>query len=151
MHHAKHTPSIDALQKLLSVCSDGIAGYRHAASAVTEPEAHEFAAQAAAEREEIASVLTVALRALGVHPDHHGSAMGAAHRAWLDAIATLDPGSTPSILRECERGEKETVASFQHVLELGLPKGTREVIQSQLDRIHERRSSLARMRDALGA
>ena len=140
---ANATPeTIHALDRLLVLCADGAEGYRHAAGAVDDPTVHRFLAKRAAEREEIVSVLTNTLVAIGYKPGHHGSVQGAVHRRWLDAIGLLKRNSVQAILHECERGEQETIAGFTAALGRGLPEEIHAVVQSQLGRVLEAGAAL---------
>src|SRR5690242_18769057 len=66
-----HDEVIRALDHLLMLSADGAEGYRHAAAAVEDPRIHRLLAKHAAEREEIACVLTNTLVSLGHKPTHH--------------------------------------------------------------------------------
>jgi uncharacterized protein (TIGR02284 family) len=125
--------SITTLRHLLDVCTDGIEGYRKAAEAISDPTIHRVLARNAAEREEIAAVLTNALVTLGHPPPHHGTIEGALHRGWLRALGVAHAGDT--ILRECMRGERVTIDAFAEALASELPSEVRSVVQSQLSRV----------------
>lgn len=124
--------AIHTLQHLLDVCTDGIEGYRRAAAAI-EGEAHGVLARNAAEREEIAAVLTNELVALGHPPPHHGSVGGAMHRGWLMALGAVH--AERPLLHECMRGERATVDAFAQALAAELPPRSRSIVQSQLSRV----------------
>jgi uncharacterized protein (TIGR02284 family) len=126
---------VQVLNHLLVLCSDAAAGYRGAAHAIADPNLRRMLERNAADREEIASVLTYKLVELGHKPAHHGSALGAAHRAWLVATATLDPGDTVALLDACATGERETLAQFSAALGRPLPDDVHAVVQSQLGRV----------------
>jgi uncharacterized protein (TIGR02284 family) len=132
--YSKDDP-IHVLNHLLVLCSDAAAGYRDAAHAVRDPNIRKVLERNAAEREEIASVITYKLVELGYKPAHHGSVAGAAHRAWLMTTATLDPGDTVALLNACATGERETLAQFSAALGRPLPEDVHAVVQSQLGRV----------------
>ncbi len=142
MSSAEINEAVRILEKLLVVCADGARGYRHAADAVKEPRLHRVLARSAAHREAIECVLTGALVELGHKPSHHGSAIGAAHRAWLDALVILAADDPRTILRECERGERVTIEAFSSALGGSLPDAVHDVIQTQLGRVLEASASL---------
>ncbi|MDF2693905.1 MAG: hypothetical protein K0S65_2288 [Labilithrix sp.] len=133
---------VRVLERLLVLCADGAAGYRQAAAAVTEPRLHRRLARSAALREESGSVLTCALVALGRKPEHHGSLAGTMHRRWLDAVALVSPNGPLAILRECERGERETLEAFSTALGRSLPADVHSMVQSQLGRVLEASAAL---------
>ena len=126
---------IQVLHHLLVLCSDAAAGYRDAAHAVRDPNIRRMLERNASEREEIASVITYKLVELGHKPTHHGSALGAAHRAWLVTMAKLDPGDTVGLLDACATGERETLARFSAALGRPLPDDVHALVQSQLGRV----------------
>lgn len=144
---------IRVLERLLVLCADGAAGYRHAAAMVKSPERlHQVLAQNAAHREEIESVLAYALVGLGEKPEHHGSIRGAVHRGWLDALAAFAPDAPNAIravLHECERGEQKTIEGFTAALGRSLPKEIHDAVQSQLGRVLEAAAALRRESMAL--
>jgi uncharacterized protein (TIGR02284 family) len=123
------------LERLLVLCADGAAGYREAAAAVAEPRLHRWLARSAAQREEIGSVLTYALVELGRTPEHRGSLAGAVHRHWRSAVVSVSPDGPHAILRECERGEQETIKAFSTALGRSLPADVHSTVQSQLGRV----------------
>jgi uncharacterized protein (TIGR02284 family) len=141
-HTSETDDAVRVVEKLLAVCTDGARGYRHAADAVSTPRLHRILARSAAQREEIAHVLTCALVELGHKPAHHGTALGAAHRGWLDVLAILSSDHPRQILRECTRGELETIQVFSAALGRGLPPNVHDVIQSQLRRVLEASATL---------
>lgn len=143
--HPNHDEAIRALVHLLVVCQDGVEGYRHAAGAIDDPAIHRVLAANGALREEVVGVISYALVALGKKPPHHhGSLEGAVHRAFLD-LEKLAGVSARTIVHECQRGERATIAAFAEVLALDLPADVRTTVQSQLGRILEASESLARI------
>ena len=136
--------AIDVLQRLLVVCADGAAGYRHAAAGIPDRSIHAMLARNAAQREEVESVLTYALVELGFKPSHHGSVAGAVHRRWLDTLPAVKADATRAILHECQRGERETIEAFSAALGRSLPTSVHNVVQSQLGRVLEASAALGR-------
>lgn len=126
---------ISVLDRLIAVCSDGVAGYGHAARAVADPAVREVLEQNAAERSEIVDVLTYKLAELGAHPTHDGTLPGAMHRKFLDATASVARGDTRTMLQLCAFGERETLALFIAALGQSLPDDVHKVVQSQLGRV----------------
>lgn len=129
----EHTDGAHALERLLTVCSDGVEGYRFAAARVKAPHLHALLQKNEVEREEIASVLTNALVELGGRRDHHGSLGGAIHRSWLGALAAAH--AEDAIVRECARGDQVTLAAFAEALSHELPADIRERVQAQIARV----------------
>jgi uncharacterized protein (TIGR02284 family) len=137
--------STRALERLLAVCQDGVAGYDRAASKVPDPHLREELAGLAADRAEIAGVLVYALGRSA--PPHHGSFRGAVHRKWLDAVAALERAPTHAVLRECRRGEQQTLHAFTEALGKDLTERARAAIQSQLGRVLAASALLSQMED----
>jgi uncharacterized protein (TIGR02284 family) len=135
MSESTRSDVIDLVRHLLVACGDGIEGYRRAAEDVTSKTLQRFLNHEAAEREEIAAVLTNLLVTLGYKPPHHGSFRGAIHRRCLDAISASKERHDGAILHECQRGERATVTAFMDALDHELPEDVRGVLRTQLDRI----------------
>jgi uncharacterized protein (TIGR02284 family) len=134
------------LMTLLRLCADGVAGYRHAALAIREPKLHTALWQNASEREEIGAVITNALVSRGVKPDHEGSAKGAVHRVWLDAIAALESNNTAAILHECERGDVVTCNAFEDAIDDPAASNVREMLVELLSKVFAARARISKAR-----
>ena len=122
-----------ALQRLLTVCSDGALGYRRALAGVRAPHLHALLQRNVVEREETASVLTNALVEIGAKRDRHGSLAGAVHRGLLGALGVTH--ADDAILSECRRGDVATLAAFAEALSHALPADIRSRIEAQLRRV----------------
>jgi len=127
------TDAAHALERLVTVCADGVEGYRLAAAAVRAPQLHALLQRNEVEREEIASVLTNALAELGAKRDHGGSLAGALHRGWLGALGATH--ADDAIIRECARGDHATLAAFAEALSHELPTDLRDRVQAQRGRV----------------
>lgn len=135
---------ISVLDHLLVLCTDGAAGYRKAASLVTNERVRHLLEDNAILREEVASVIGYTLAGLGHPRAEHGSLAGALHRRWIDTIALVEPGDTGALLRACALGERETIAAFSSALGCTLPDDVRGAVQSQLGRVLAASSALNR-------
>jgi uncharacterized protein (TIGR02284 family) len=122
-----------ALEGLLTICSDGVEGYRRAAVIVRAPHLRAILQRNEVEREEIASVLTNILVELGARHDHAGTLKGAVHRGLLAALAAAH--ADDAIIRECARGDQMTLAAFAEALRHELPADVRDRVQAQLARV----------------
>lgn len=123
-----------ALARLLTVCADGVEGYRVAASKVGAPHLRAMLQRNEVEREEITSVLTNALAELGKKHDHHGSLAGAVHRGWVAGILGTSHADE-AIVHECERGDQVTLGAFAEALSHELPPALRSCVEAQLGRV----------------
>lgn len=129
----EHADAARAVERLLTVCSDGVEGYRRAAPVVSAPELRSVLLRNEIEREEIASVVTNMLVELGAKGDHSGSLTGAVHRGLLAALGTRHADA--AILHECMRGDHVTLAAFAEALSHELPAELRERISAQQIRV----------------
>jgi uncharacterized protein (TIGR02284 family) len=130
------TPSNDgarALERLLTVCSDGVEGYRRATAAVRASEIRAVLQRNEVEREEIASVVTNALVELGAKGGHGGSLAGAAHRDFLAALGATHADA--AIVHECLRGDQVTLGAFAEALSHDLPAEIGSRISAQQARV----------------
>lgn len=134
------TDGAPTLERLLTICSDGVEGYRRATTIVRDPHLHALLQRNEVEREEIASVLTNALVEIGAKRDHRGSLMGALHRGWMGALRATH--ADDAIVRECVRGDEVTLAAFTEALSHELPAQVRHRVHRQRGRVA---SALARL------
>jgi uncharacterized protein (TIGR02284 family) len=134
--HATGSPTegIRALARLLTVCADGVEGYRVAAAKVGTPHLRAVLQRNEVEREEITSVLTNALAELGAKHDHHGSIAGAVHRGWVAGFLGT-AHADEAIVRECRRGDQVTLGAFAEALSHELPPAIRDRVEAQLGRV----------------
>jgi uncharacterized protein (TIGR02284 family) len=133
MTTTEHTDGAHVLERLLTVCADGVEGYRLAAASVRAPHLHALLQRNEVEREEIASVLANALVELGAKGHHRGSLAGAVHRGWLGALGASH--ADDAIVRECTRGDQATLAAFAEALSHELPADIRTRVEVQLGRV----------------
>ena len=125
---------VRALARLLTVCADGVEGYRVAAAKVGSPHLRAVLQRNEVEREETTSVLTNALAELGAKHDHHGSLGGAVHRGWVAGILGT-AHADEAIVRECRRGDEVTLGAFAEALSHPLPPAVRDRVEAQLGRV----------------
>ena len=133
MTTTESTDGAHALERLLTICSDGVEGYRRATASVRAPHLHALLQRNEVEREEIASVLTNALVEIGAQREHGGSLKGALHRGWLGALRTTHADG--AIVRECMRGDEVTLAAFTEALTHSLPADIRQRVDVQRGRV----------------
>jgi uncharacterized protein (TIGR02284 family) len=119
------------LVRLVEACRDGERGYRQAAKDVQDKGFRFIFQRYAKERAAFADALAKALEPFGVSPNASGTRMGAIHREWLDASATLARGGARTILRECQRGDEAAMKLYTAALHAGLPPEIQEMVQDQ--------------------
>ena len=128
------TEAVRALARLLTVCADGVEGYRAAAAKIGTPHLRAMLLRNEVEREEITSVLTNALSELGGKHEHRGSLAGAVHRGWVVGFFGRTHADD-AIVRECRRGDQVTLGAFAEALGHDLPPAIRERVEAQLRRV----------------
>lgn len=138
---------VPAIERLLTICSDGVEGYRRATASIRAPDLHSMLQRNEVEREEIASVFTNALVEIGGKHEHRGSLTGALHRGWLGALQAMH--ADDEIVRECLRGEGSTLEAFTEALTHELPPALRDCVialrgrvSAALERLSEAHRSL---------
>jgi uncharacterized protein (TIGR02284 family) len=119
------------LVRLVEACRDGERGYRQAAKDVQDEGFRFIFQRYAKERAAFADALAKALEPFGVSSNASGTRMGAFHREWLDASATLARGGAQTILRECQRGDDAAMKLYAAALHAGLPPEIQEMVQDQ--------------------
>lgn len=133
MTTTEQTDGTHALERLLTVCWDGVEGYRRGTESVRAPHLHAVLQRNEVEREEIVSVLINMLVELGAKHDHAGSLRGALHRGWLGALRATH--ADHAVIRECMRGDEVTLAAFAEALSHDLPPDIRERVDIQRGRV----------------
>jgi uncharacterized protein (TIGR02284 family) len=130
-HAAPHNGVVAALRELLTICEDGEEGYRLAAADVRDEGYRLMLSRYADERSAFAKALRQALTDVGASAPAKGSILGAVHRRWLDARATLMSGDPRAVLAECERGEDAALEMYRAALRVDLRPSVREIVQEQ--------------------
>jgi uncharacterized protein (TIGR02284 family) len=138
--------AIATLQTLIEVCRDSERGYSCAAEHVSDAWLKQLFVDYADQRATFAAELERQLAVFGEEPVSHPSVAGWIHRKWLDARASLEPGSAIAMLLECERGENAARVKYEHALAAPLPPRIRDLLLTQLLEIHEAHDRLDRMR-----
>jgi len=144
--------AISTLNDLIETLRDGQEGFKEAADNVKNPDLKSFFHQAAAERQQFISELSLEVRRLGGDPEKTGSATGAIHRAWMDIKGTLTGKDDHAILSECERGEDSAVSAYKEATNSGnIPDNILAVVQRQFTAIQQTHDRVKQMRDAKAA
>ena len=144
--------AIDTLNDLIQTLRDGQEGFNEAADNVKNPDLKSFFHQAAGERTQFISELSLEVRRLGGDPEKTGSATGAIHRAWMDIKGTLTGKDDHSILSECERGEDSALSAYGEAINSGnLPDNILAIVQRQFTAIQQTHDRVKQMRDAKAA
>lgn len=136
------------LDKLIETLKDGEEGFRTAARDVKAKDLRELFTRLAKERASFVHELQGLAKSLGENqPETGGSAMGAAHREWIDLRAAVETQNAKAILDECERGENAAVAEFSKALEVELPPAVRVIVVNQFVKVQAARDCVHALLD----
>ena len=119
------------LNDLIETSKDGEQGFTRAANETTDSELKTIFLQGAERCRTAVRQLQEHVTALGEKPGSSGSALGAAHRGWLDLKAALTGRDAKAILEECERGEDVAKARYAAALKKDLPPAIRSLVEQQ--------------------
>ena len=119
------------LNDLIETSKDGEQGFTRAANETTDSELKTIFLQGAERCRTAVRQLQEHVTALGEKPESSGSALGAAHRGWLDLKAAVTGRDAKAILEECERGEDVAKRSYEKALQQDLPGDVRMVVDRQ--------------------
>ncbi|XLS30574.1 ferritin-like domain-containing protein [Flavobacteriaceae bacterium M23B6Z8] len=138
----------EKLNDLLEKTYDAEKGFKKAAENVEHAGLKAYFEEKADQRYNFGHELKKEIRAIGGEVDKGGSAMGTAHRTWMDIKAFLSLDSEESMLEEAIRGEKAAIDDYEDVLEEAtLPPSTKAIITSQKLMIQNGLSNIKKMED----
>jgi uncharacterized protein (TIGR02284 family) len=127
----KNKEVIGTLNRLIATCKDGEKGFRACADDMEDSYLKSAFLARADECEEAARELQQLVRSAGGKSEKSSSMSGALHRRWVDMKAMVTGKDTVAILRECERGEKVALSTYQSALKRNLPENVRAVVEKQ--------------------
>ncbi|PTQ10891.1 hypothetical protein CLG96_10925 [Sphingomonas oleivorans] len=137
---------IRVLNSLIATTFDSIDGYREAAKDVGSGRFATIFTARAAERVEVATRLQAEVSRLGGEPENSGTALGAAHRVFLNLKDAVTGSDEKAIVDEVERGEDHIKRKFEEALaDTDLSPETRAVIRetfTSVKRGHDEASAL---------
>lgn len=129
--------TIKVLNQLISICYDGIKGFRDAYEHVRDTHLKSVLSELARERESIVFAFQTEVKDLGGTPKEEGSLMGVAHRLYMDLKSAVSSDDRKSILDEVARGEEYTLSRFQEALDKDLPLDVKSIIQLQYAQVQK--------------
>lgn len=112
------------LNSLIATTLDSADGYRKAAERADSERYRGLFLEFAGERERIVRELQAEVRAVGGNPEDDGTALAAAHRAFLSIADAVTGKDDTAIVREVERGEDHIKAKYESALEDGKLTGS---------------------------
>lgn len=107
---------MDVLTELLEVTLDSVAGYREAAALSDNTSLQQHFLRRADERERVAERIAEVMANLGTQPPTDGTALGAAHRSFMNLRSRFNPDNR-TMLKEVARGEHFLRSCYEDVLQ----------------------------------
>lgn len=138
--------TIKVLNELISICHDGIKGFRDAYEHAKDAQVRNALSELAKNRESIAFAFQAEVRDLGGTPKEEGSLMGVAHRLFMDLKSAVSGDDRKAILDEVQRGEEYTLSKFQEVLHKDLPLDVKSIIQLHYNQVQKSYDQIQAMR-----
>lgn len=139
--------AIATLNDLIETSRDGEQGFRTCAENTRSAELKAVFQKGADRCAQAIRELTDEVRRLGGESEKSGSAVGAAHRVWVDIKATLSGKDDAGILAECERGEDFALEEYRDALDEDLPDTARALVRRQLEGVQENHDRIRELRD----
>ncbi|GAA5021107.1 hypothetical protein GCM10011506_03380 [Marivirga lumbricoides] len=109
--------NIDSLNKLLTRNYDAEKGYQQIAEKTDRNDLKEFFRQSYKERYQFGHEIKEILQEYGAKPDKGSSALGDAHRAWIDLKDWLTGEDYEAIVNEAIRGEKSAIKDYEEIID----------------------------------
>ena len=123
--------TVSQLNHLVEVCRNGQHGFRQAAERAGDSHLRAIFAEYASQREQFAAQLRYQVSRLGGRPQDSGTVAGAFHRTWMGVRNSISSDAERTLIRECERGERFALASYQLALQHGLDPAVAELVEEQ--------------------
>lgn len=145
------TESITALNELIEINNDRIAGYKTAIEETKDSDLRSTFLELLRTSEENLAELLKAVYNLGGTPEEGTRTSGKIYRMWMDAKAALTGGSRHQILSSCEYGEDVALEAYEHVFEHHINEMSSEhaeMVRAQKSRLQKDHDKVRAMRDA---
>lgn len=145
------TDSITALNELIEINNDRIAGYKTAIAETKDSDLRLTFTQLMATSEKNLSELIEAVYNLGGTPEESTTVAGKIYRVWMDAKAALTGEDRHQILSSCEYGEDVALRTYEHVLDKHndeLSAQHLELVRAQRAKMQQDHDKVKAMRDA---
>ena len=136
----------EELNKLISICRDGVEGYKMAADEAKGVELKSLLNGYVTQRGGFTTALQTEVAQLGKNPDEDGTVAGGLHRGWMAVKSAVTNRDDEAILAECETGEKVAVDTYQAALKhADLPVRLRSMVEMQYNQIMTGRDSMSQL------
>ena len=139
---------MNALNDLLVKNYDGEHGYKTAITETDNARLKTYFQQQAAQRSQNANELDKAIRDLNAEPAKSGSALGSAHRAWIDFKTAFTGKDDEAVLEECIRGDKTAVEEYEEALKQAeFLRPVRQIVEYQLNGVKNTLDTIKSLED----
>lgn len=145
------TKSISALNDLIEINNDRVAGFEKATADVKDENVdlkaifQKYSAQSLKFSQE----LTALVAGSGEEAETGNSVSGTLHRAWIDVKSLFGSNDREGILNEAERGEDAIKAAYKLTLENAELSGDAlQLVSSQAEEIKSAHDAIKALRDA---
>jgi len=139
--------TINGIEKLCKLNHDSAEGYLSAADEMTSDVVADTFRVTSKERERQRDQLATCLGVNHEKIPSGGTALGTAHRWWLDARAALNGHDDEVVLIEAARGEKAIEDEYEDVLVKTAGSPLNELLQRHLESIKSSRRRLERLKE----
>jgi uncharacterized protein (TIGR02284 family) len=143
--------TIDCLNSLIQVCTDGELGYRTASEHVKNSELSSVFDEHAKQRAHFKRDLQAEVERLGGTPADSGSLTAALHRGWIDVKAALSGGHPGLIIAACETGEDSAKAAYERIVNTDISGQSRSLVEKQWRKIEEAHKHMLRLKEESAA
>ena len=143
---------IGTLNSLIATTLDSVQGYEEAAKDDEQGRYRSLFTQRAGERRQVATALQAEVRRLGGTPSEGGTALGGAHRMFVNLKASVLGNDEQAVVNEVERGEDHIKAKYEDALEDGeLSASTRAAIEEGYRSVREGHDQMRDLKHSLQA
>ena len=108
--------SIDAINALIEINNDRIAGYETASNETQETDLKALFADCIQTSRKCRAELVSEVHSMGVTPTEGTKTTGKIYRAWMDFKAMVTGNDRKAILNSCEYGEDVAIEAYEDVL-----------------------------------
>lgn len=138
------------LNSLIATTIDSINGYQESADAVENPQFREMFQELARDRQQALPQLQAAVARLGGNPEDDGTALAAAHRAFVDLKSAITGRDDKAVINEVERGEDHIKDKYETALnDTSLSAEARQVVQQAYDSVRRGHDRVRDLKHAL--
>ncbi|HWI84876.1 MAG TPA: PA2169 family four-helix-bundle protein [Sphingomonas sp.] len=141
---------ISTLNSLIATTIDSIEGYAASAEDAENGRYASLFTARADERRQVASLLQAEVRRLGGEPSEGGTALGGAHRLFVNLKAAVTGQDDQAVVNEVERGEDHIKAKFEDAIkDQELSAETRAVIEAGYRSVREGHDQMRDLKHSL--